>query len=358
MKLFTVTDKIEALNPNEFQEEILLENLISDYPDLISVDEITRHFVVKRQQPILDSEQGEHQYYLDVLFIDEKGVPVLAEVKRHTDTRIRREVVAQMLDYAMGMKLLDVNDLRKSFRESNTDKPDILKEFDTDDFWEKVKNNLELERMNLAFVADKIPSSLITFINFMNSHLQNICVYGVELKEYQSGSSKVIEKNLIKWDNDSESKPSQRTKGVEWNYEKLINFVSEHHSDMLPTYQKLADYFLENYRCKYGKGYYVASLNIWTVDNNRLFEIDATKENLSISFYSGYFSEYSEMDLSTGEGLEKFFKDETLSKLATPTQIKSISTTRTFLNIPLELLKNDSLYDWFLQKLKDIVKLR
>ena len=358
MKLFTVTDKIEALNPNEFQEEILLENLISDYPDLISVDEITRHFVVKRQQPILNSEQGEHQYYLDVLFIDEKGVPVLAEVKRHTDTRIRREVVAQMLDYAMGMKLLDVNDLRKSFRESNADKPDILKEIDTNEFWEKVKNNLECENMNLAFVADKIPPSLVSFINFMNSHLQDICVYGVELKEYQSGSSKVIEKNLIKWDNDSTSKSYQRTKGVKWDYEKLINFVSENHSDMLPTYQKLVDYFLENYRCKYGKGSYLASINVWTNDNNRLFEIDATKENLSISFYSGYFSEYSEMDLSTGEGLEKFFKDETLSKLATPTQIKSISTTRTFLNIPLELLKNDSLYDWFLQKLKDIVKLR
>ena len=358
MKLFTVTDKIEVLNPNEFQEEILLENLISDYPDLISVDEITRHFVVKRQQPILDSEQGEHEYYLDVLFIDENGVPVLAEVKRHTDTRIRREVVAQMLDYAMGMKLLNVNDLRMSFRESNADKPDILKEFDTDDFCEKVKNNLELERMNLAFVADKIPSSLITFINFMNSHLQNICVYGVELKEYQSGSSKVIEKNLIKWNNNSANKSSQRSKGIKWDYEKLINFVSEHHIDMLPTYQKLVDFLLENYRCNYGKGTYLASINVWTTDNNRLFEIDATKENLSISFYSGYFTEYSEMDLSTGESIEKFFKDEILTTLATPTQINSISTTPMYLTFPLELLKNDSLYDWFLQKLKDIVKLR
>src|SRR6185312_796656 len=37
---------------------------------------------------------------LDHLFLDEEGVPMLVEVKRSTDTRIRREVVGQMLDYA------------------------------------------------------------------------------------------------------------------------------------------------------------------------------------------------------------------------------------------------------------------
>jgi|SRR5579872_2595824 len=37
---------------------------------------------------------------LDHLFIDQDGIPTLVEVKRGTDTRIRREVVGQMLDYA------------------------------------------------------------------------------------------------------------------------------------------------------------------------------------------------------------------------------------------------------------------
>ncbi|MFJ6899548.1 hypothetical protein [Streptomyces hokutonensis] len=41
-------------------------------------------------------------YWLDHLFADADadGVPTLVEVKRATDTRIRREVVGQMLDYA------------------------------------------------------------------------------------------------------------------------------------------------------------------------------------------------------------------------------------------------------------------
>lgn len=356
MKFFTVTDKIEPLNLNEFQEEILLENLISDYPDLISIDEGTKHFVVRRQQPIIDSEQGEHEYYLDVLYVDENAVPVLAEVKRHTDTRIRREVVAQMLDYAMGMKLLNVDELRESFRNINRNNAEVLAKYDTDEFWNKVKNNLELERMNLVFVADKIPSSLVTFIEFMNSHLQDICVYGVEIREYMTNSSKVIEKNLIKWDNNSTVKTSQRTKGIDWDYDKIIGFVGENHNDILPTYRKLVDYLLENYRCKYGKGSLCASVNVWTNDNHRLFQVDATKESLNISFHSWYFSEYSEMDLGTGENLERFFKDEDFKKLTDDTN--GISSTKMFLTIPLELLKNDLIFDWFIQKIKDIIKLR
>jgi hypothetical protein len=34
------------------------------------------------------------------LIIDQHAIPTLVEVKRSTDTRIRREVVSQMLDYA------------------------------------------------------------------------------------------------------------------------------------------------------------------------------------------------------------------------------------------------------------------
>src|SRR5947208_2073016 len=39
-------------------------------------------------------------YWMGHLFVDADGVPTLVEVKRATDTRIRREVVGQMLDYA------------------------------------------------------------------------------------------------------------------------------------------------------------------------------------------------------------------------------------------------------------------
>ena len=35
-----------------------------------------------------------------ICFLDQDGIPTLVEVKRASDTRIRREVVGQMFDYA------------------------------------------------------------------------------------------------------------------------------------------------------------------------------------------------------------------------------------------------------------------
>lgn len=49
---------------------------------------------------IPNDENGGAIWSIDYLFLDQNGIPTLVEVKRSTDTRIRREVVGQMLDYA------------------------------------------------------------------------------------------------------------------------------------------------------------------------------------------------------------------------------------------------------------------
>jgi hypothetical protein len=56
------------------------------------------------------------RWSLDHLFLDQDGVPTLVEVKRGTDTRIRREVVGQMLDYAAnGVVYWPLETIRASF---------------------------------------------------------------------------------------------------------------------------------------------------------------------------------------------------------------------------------------------------
>jgi hypothetical protein len=47
-----------------------------------------------------DEEGGVGRWSLDHLFLDQDAVPTLVEVKRSSDTRIRREVVGQLIDYA------------------------------------------------------------------------------------------------------------------------------------------------------------------------------------------------------------------------------------------------------------------
>jgi hypothetical protein len=79
-----------------YDAEDLLQALIAAHPQILAGDdrgERSRWALVKR-------EAGVGSWSLDHLFLDQAGVPTLVEVKRSSDTRARREVVAQMLDYA------------------------------------------------------------------------------------------------------------------------------------------------------------------------------------------------------------------------------------------------------------------
>jgi hypothetical protein len=78
---------------------------------------------VKRELGAAFEEDAPDRWSLDHLFLDEEGVPTLIEVKRSSDTRIRREVVGQMLDYAAnGAELWGLEKIRAAF-ESRTRTP-------------------------------------------------------------------------------------------------------------------------------------------------------------------------------------------------------------------------------------------
>ena len=62
-------------------------------------------------------EGGGWRWSLDHLFLDQDGIRTLVEVKRSTDSRIRREVVGQMLDYAANAVVYwPVEEIRSTFR--------------------------------------------------------------------------------------------------------------------------------------------------------------------------------------------------------------------------------------------------
>jgi hypothetical protein len=75
-----------------------LQSLLEVYPLLLEGVEIgqsdrSRYLLVKREAGIPAAEGASDRWSLDHLFLDGEGVPTLVEVKRATDTRIRREVV-------------------------------------------------------------------------------------------------------------------------------------------------------------------------------------------------------------------------------------------------------------------------
>lgn len=88
-----------------YDSEALLQALLEQHPGLLAGELVNsaaprRWLLMKWEAGIPGSDDAGNRWSVDHLYLDQDGVPTLVEVKRSTDTRIRREVVGQMLDYA------------------------------------------------------------------------------------------------------------------------------------------------------------------------------------------------------------------------------------------------------------------
>lgn len=87
-----------------YETEDVLQALLAEHPEVLAGgDEGREHegwVLVRREAGVADAADSSSRWSLDHLYLDAGGVPTLVELKRSTDTRSRREVVAQMLDYA------------------------------------------------------------------------------------------------------------------------------------------------------------------------------------------------------------------------------------------------------------------
>jgi hypothetical protein len=143
-----------------------------------------------------DDEEARGRWSLDHLFLDQDGVPTFVECKRAADTRARREVVAQMLDYAAnGTAYWGMDRLRQSAAETAQalDKDldaEILALIEGEDaadieaYWDTVEKNLEAGRVRLLFVIDRPPKELRRLVEFLNEKMADVEVLTVEIKQY------------------------------------------------------------------------------------------------------------------------------------------------------------------------------
>src|SRR4051794_14077439 len=104
--IFLINDggEIVEMTDQRYDSEQLLQKLLAQCPNVLAGDQTNggvplRWLLVARETGIPGESDGPERWAVDHVFIDQSGVPTLVEVKRSTDTRIRREVVGQMLDY-------------------------------------------------------------------------------------------------------------------------------------------------------------------------------------------------------------------------------------------------------------------
>ena len=153
-----------------YDSEDLLQRLLATYPNLLAGDQMDlqaprRWLLVTREASVPGELAGSGRWSLDHLFLDQDAVPTLVEVKRSTDTRIRREMIGQMLDYAANAVVYwPLDHLKAQFerrcelaRLSPEDELSSLlgPEGDPGEFWQQVKTNLQAGRIRMVFVADE-----------------------------------------------------------------------------------------------------------------------------------------------------------------------------------------------------------
>ncbi len=118
------------------------------------------------------------------------------ECKRSTDTRSRREVVAQMLDYAAnGTEYWSMDRLRQAAAETVKSQGKSLDDevvrllgenkVDIEGFWKSVEDNLRNHTVRLIFVMDSTPRELRRLVEFLNEEMTHVEVLAVEVKQFQ-----------------------------------------------------------------------------------------------------------------------------------------------------------------------------
>ena len=198
-------DSLIEMNAAPYDSEALLQQWLKEWPNLLAGAQVNpeaprQWLFVAREVGIPGEEEGSDQWSLDHLFLDQDGIPTFVEVKRSSDTRLRREVVGQMLDYAANAVVYWPPDLIRQRAEARAAKDEISPEemlatafrsdVDPEAYWAAVHANVRERRIRLLFVADLIPPELRRIVEFLNEQMDPAEVLALELKQYVGADDK------------------------------------------------------------------------------------------------------------------------------------------------------------------------
>jgi hypothetical protein len=223
--------KMVEMKEEPYKSEDIFQSLLADYPNLLAGDQIDtlkprRWLLIAREIPVPAQEGGPGLLSLDHLFVDQDGIPTLVEVKRSTDTRIRREVVGQMLDYAANaVTYWPVDIIRSQFVETckarHLDNDQVLHEFltdvpDVEGFWLRVKTNLQAGRVRMLFVADQIPPELRRIVEFLNEQMDPAEILAVELRQCTNQGLRTVVPRVFGQTAEAERRKTGSARGEAW----------------------------------------------------------------------------------------------------------------------------------------------
>jgi len=264
-------DRLVEMAERPYDSETLLQELLEKYPNLLAVQssnrsQLRRWLLVTRTAGVSTEEISSEQWSFSRLFLDRQAIPTLVEVRRNDTPQERQELIGQMLDYAANAAVYwPVESILAHFegncRAQNRDPEQAFEDFlgenaDEEQFWQRVKTNLQAGKVRLVFVSSYISPELQRVVEFLNKQIDPAEVLAVEIKQYVSSEDgmKTLASKVIGQTAEAQQKKSSTTRERrQW----------DEHS------------FLSEYRARYGEdeAAFVQQLYRWCRDRLPLIQI-------------------------------------------------------------------------------------
>jgi len=235
--------KLIAMEESPYDSETLLQKLLADHPDLLAGEQIDaeeprRWLLVSREMAVPGEQDGAARWSIDHLFLDQDAIPTLVEVKRSSDTRIRRDVIGQMLDYAANaVAYWPVEEIKAKFEsrckddgnDADAELVGLLGEGqDISTFWQSVQTNLQAGRVRLLFVADEIPTELRRVVEFLNSQMDPAEVLAIEVKQFVGENLKTLVPRVVgQTETARQKKKVERGESQQWDESSFFSDLSQ-----------------------------------------------------------------------------------------------------------------------------------
>ena len=208
-KVYVVTEdgNTKELTPYAcVNEDKDLQRLLEQDLNLIPSNQITagkdlRWLLIKREMPVPTPSSGDNLWSIDFLLADQDGVPTFVECKRKNDSRSRREVVGQMLEYAAnGRHYWDAKELVEHAVKSAggtqvlTERLKRLTDSDAtaDEYFALVEKHLQQSKLRLIFFLEESPYELRSIVEFLNGQTKDMEILIVEARQYQNGNERIL----------------------------------------------------------------------------------------------------------------------------------------------------------------------
>ncbi len=199
-------ERIACTNEDKELQRLLENNLDLLPGEQINPEDKLRWLLIKREMPVTNPSSGEIWWSIDFFLVDQFGIPTLVECKRRNDTRSRREVVGQMLEYAAnGRHYWSASDMRSHAQNAVGDEASLSSklreltgaETDAEVFFASVEQNLHTSKMRLIFFLEDSPLELRSVVEFLNGQLKETEVLIVEARQYRFENTRIVVPSLF-----------------------------------------------------------------------------------------------------------------------------------------------------------------